>query len=95
MVSDSVELNAKFRAAHKLPFPLLSDADCAAINVYGVFASDDAKGRRIARPSTFVVDMDGVTRWRYVGKAAAERPPLDIVLAQAKATAVRLPETRR
>ena len=64
----------------ELPFPLLTDRDTSVIRAYGVFHENESKGRDIARPSTFVLDGEGVVVWRYVGARASDRPKLDEIL---------------
>lgn len=61
----------------KLPFSLLSDSDGEVSRRYGVW---DGEGQ-IARPALFVVDSDGVVRYRYVGRDFADRPGDGPVLA--------------
>ena len=65
-------------AAHQwgAPFPILSDSDRAAINAYGVLAENN-----IAKPSTFIIDKNGVIRWKYVG-STGDRPEPETVLQQ-------------
>ena len=36
----------------------------------------------IARPSLFVIDREGMVRWRYVGESTLDRPPIEAVLQQ-------------
>jgi peroxiredoxin len=36
----------------------------------------------LAIPSTFIIDSAGVIRWKYVGRGASDRPPVDEVLKQ-------------
>jgi peroxiredoxin len=46
-------------------FPLLSDPKAEAIKRYGILHKDAVqKGRDIARPAEFLVDRNGVVRWR-------------------------------
>jgi peroxiredoxin len=47
-------------------YPLLSDPGHAVIDRYGLFNQDDPKGREITHPATFIIDMDGVVRWKVV-----------------------------
>jgi peroxiredoxin len=47
-------------------FPLLSDPDHQVIDRYGLFNADDPRGREITHPATFVIDTDGVVRWKMV-----------------------------
>jgi peroxiredoxin len=43
---------------------LLSDPGAAGIDRYGLFNQDDPRGRAIPHPTTYVIDMDGVVRWK-------------------------------
>ena len=58
---DSTESHADFRSNHKLPFPLLVDADHAVAETYGAWGEKKNYGRTymgIIR-SGFVIDADG------------------------------------
>lgn len=79
--SEDPSRGIEFKREADLPFPLLVDADCAVMKAYGVFHRNEPKGRSIARPSTFVIDAEGVIRWRYVGEAPSDRPAVDSILA--------------
>ena len=57
-------------------YPVLSDSSRTYIRQYNVLHPQEG----IARPSMFVVDREGVIRWRFVGMSASERPPLETVL---------------
>ena len=37
---------------------------------------------RLAAPSTFVVDRDGVIRWKYVGRSLGDRPATSTILRE-------------
>jgi peroxiredoxin Q/BCP len=52
---------AKFRAAERLPFPLLSDADKSALTSYGAYGEKQLYGKTVVGVirSTFVIDPDG------------------------------------
>lgn len=60
-IADSLNLSNQLGIA----FPLLSDSRLRAIDAFGV---KHAKGRQgesdIARPATFLLDREGVVRWR-------------------------------
>ena len=75
------DLTAAEGAAHQwdAPFPILSDSGRDAITDYGVLTD-----RNIARPSTFIIDKEGVIRWKYVG-STGDRPDSGTVLEQLKA----------
>ena len=68
-------------AAHQwgAPFPILSDSDRATINAYDVLAANN-----IARPSTFIIDKNGIIRWKYIG-STGDRPEPETVLQELKA----------
>ncbi len=68
-------------AAHQwgAPFPILSDSGRTAIIDYGVLASN-----HIAIPSTFIIDKEGIIRWKYVG-STGDRPDPETVIEQLKA----------
>ena len=63
--------------------PLLVDAHKQAAYAYNVLTDD----RKEARPSTFVIDKDGIVKWSYIGKDAKDRPDIETVLAEAKKAA--------
>lgn len=60
----------------ELPFPVLSDADRAAIQAYDVEHPDEG----IARPATFLLDPTGRIHFRYVGQEAVDRPWAEMVI---------------
>jgi peroxiredoxin len=47
-----------------ITYTLLSDPDASVINRYGLFNQNDPQGRAIPHPTTYVIDRDGVVRWR-------------------------------
>ena len=48
-----------------IDYALLSDPDAAVIDRYGLFNQDDPRGRAIPHPTVYVIDMDGVVRWKF------------------------------
>jgi len=67
---DGAEAHARFRAAYKLRFPLLTDADHAVMARYGAWGEKTLYGRRslgVIR-STFLVGANGTVRraWYHV-----------------------------
>jgi peroxiredoxin len=48
----------------RLDYTLLSDPDAAVIRRYGLYNQDDPQGRAIPHPTTYVIDRDGVVRWK-------------------------------
>jgi peroxiredoxin Q/BCP len=67
---DSVASHAKFQAKYQLPFDLISDADEALCQRFGVIKEKNMYGRKVMgiERSTFLVDAAGVLRhaWRKV-----------------------------
>ena len=61
---DPVEVSARMKAENKLTYPLLSDVGAPVIKAYDVF--DPLP--RISKPAAFVVDPEGVVRWKRVGE---------------------------
>ena len=62
-----------------IPFPILYDPSREVPRLYGVFG---LLGDKLATPSTFVVDREGVVRWKYVAGSVTDRPPSSRVLDQ-------------
>ena len=59
---------------------LLSDPAAAVINRYGLFNQDDPRGRASPHPTTYVIDMDGVVRWKMTGVNYRVRPENEDIL---------------
>lgn len=75
---DSLKSHENFKAKLGLPFELLSDAEEAACNIFGVIKMKKMYGKEVRgiERSTFLIDREGVLRreWRGVkvaGHAAA------------------------
>ena len=63
------------------PFPFLTDDGHRVIDRYGLFNPDDPRGRQIAHPATYVVDREGIVRWKFVEVDYTARPGNEEVLA--------------
>ena len=74
-----------FQDSQKLTFPLLSDFNKQVIRDYGVFNEDMIGLRGIAKRAVFVVDKDGVVRYREVLEDARNEPDYAKALAAASA----------
>ena len=61
---DSLASHEKFKAKHKLNFPLLADADKAVAKRYGAWGEKLLYGKKVTGMirSTFIIDGDGVVR---------------------------------
>lgn len=63
-----------FQNDQKLTFPLLSDFNKQVIRDYGVFNEDMIGLKGIAKRAVFVIDKDGVVRYREVLDDARNEP---------------------
>jgi len=63
-----------------LDFTLLSDPDHAVIDRYGLLNQHDPQARPIPHPTTFVIDPDGIVRWKFVEINYKIRPTNEDVL---------------
>src|SRR5262245_40917687 len=63
-----------FHDAQGLTFPLLSDFNKQVIRDYGVFNEDMIGLHGIAKRSVFVLDKDGVVRYREILQDARNKP---------------------
>ncbi len=73
-----------FSDANNLNFPLLSDFERNAINAYGVPLPNFAgmEGFTSSQRAVFVIDKEGVIRFRWVGETPANEPDYDEVQRQ-------------
>ena len=69
---------AAYRAQYDLPFALVGDPDHRAIEAYDVvedFAHDGVE--TVAQRAVFVIDADGVVRYRWLAENAGQEPDYD------------------
>jgi len=64
-----------------LDFTLLSNPDHTVIDRYGLLNQSDPGARPIPHPTTFVIDQDGVVRWKFIEVNYKIRPTNDAVAA--------------
>jgi thioredoxin-dependent peroxiredoxin len=72
----------QFARKYKLAFPLLADDGLVVSRKYGI-----ALGGVGLRRSVFVIDADGVLRWKHVTLVGLTFPPADVISAQLAALA--------
>ncbi len=60
----------------KLTFIVVVDPERDTVRQYGVLNP----ANQLAVPSTFVIDRQGIVRYRHIGKSAADRPDIREVL---------------
>ena len=61
-----------------IEFMLLADPDNAVINRYGILNPDSR--RVVPHPTTFVIDREGVVRWKFIEIDFRIRPTNEAVL---------------
>ena len=62
-------------------FPLLSDPDHAVIDRYGLYNPNESKRRPVPHPTTLVIDLEGIVRWKFVEINYKIRPEITDILA--------------
>lgn len=61
----------------ELPFPLLSDFNKEASRKYGVLYEDYFGMKGVSKRAAFVIDKDGIVRYRWVTDDDSVLPPFD------------------
>jgi len=72
--NDKAETHQKFKQKHKLPFPLLTDADLKVAEQY------DSKGLLGMKRSLFLIDQQGLIRYLHIETLSLFRRSRDEVL---------------
>ena len=65
----------------EIAFPLLGDPELKAIDAYN---ARDPLNPRIARPMTYIVDENGVIRWKFLDVRVGNRLKGDRIVAELK-----------
>ncbi|BAS26590.1 peroxiredoxin [Limnochorda pilosa] len=68
-----------FAQAENLPFPLLSDFNKEVAPRYGAYYEDLAGLKGVAKRAAFVVDGDGIVRYRWVSDVATRLPDMGAI----------------
>ena len=81
--ADSQKLIQKLAedGATKVTFPLLEDQGHKAIDRYGLL---NPQGKGLPHPATYVIDKQGVVRWKFVEVDYKVRPTNAAILAALK-----------
>jgi peroxiredoxin len=68
--------NKAFAEMHQLQFPILSDYTRETIKKYKIFHDDFAglKGYTAAKRSVFIIDENGVVRYKWVSEDPGKEP---------------------
>ena len=77
--TDDLSKAKLFAARLGLPFPVLYDPPAEVVRAYDVF---NLLGDGLATPSTFIIDRDGVIRWKFVGRDINDRASVMQILKQ-------------
>ena len=78
---DSVAENAEVAENLALDYRVLSDPRLEAIDAYGLRHDDPEQEKPIAHPASFLIDGDGIIRWRDVTSNYRLRPRPETILA--------------
>lgn len=83
---DSPFAQKAFADAHNLNFPLVSDFNRHAVRAFGIEDPNFAGGQLpgVAKRSVFVVDRDGIVRYRWVSDNPGVEPNYDEVAEAVK-----------
>ena len=81
-VSTDDEGSAGIAGRIGLEYPVLFDPEHNVIEQYGVY---DLHGDGVAAHSIFIVDRDGVLRWKYISGSTYDVPSTARVIEQARA----------
>lgn len=77
---DSPYTSARFARECGASFPFLSDFNRSASQAYGVLRESFGELEGVSERAAFVIDADGIIRYRWVGDPGA-LPPLDEIKA--------------
>jgi peroxiredoxin len=81
--ADEITDSEEFASDSDIRIPLLADPKLETIESYGVRQA----GNDISIPAVFIIDEEGLVRWRYVGETMMDRPDAKTILAKAIAIA--------
>lgn len=78
--ADIERMRERVRTEHGVApdYLFLSDPGHRVIDRYGLLNEDD--GRGIPHPTTFVIDREGVVRWKFIELDYRVRPTNDMIL---------------
>ena len=78
--SDDAAATARNIQQLELTYPVLSDPGLRGVDAYAVRHVDEPQGKQIPRPAAFIVDVNGIVRFTYVGENPRDRPSEDQLL---------------
>ncbi len=76
---DGIFSHAAFKEVNDIQFPLLSDWEKTVIEAYDVVHPDLAGMKDVAKRAVFVIDVDGLVVYAWVGESLGDLPPFDEV----------------
>ncbi len=71
----------EFLEDNPYPFPVLADEKRQVSKDYGVYVKVNFESINIARPSTFVLDREGIIKYIFIASIQTEYPPDEDILA--------------
>ena len=88
VVVDPVEKNAEVVEQLELSYRIVADTERHVLDAYDLRHEEGGEGG-IARPATFLIDGNGIVRWRDLTDNYRLRPSPEDVLAQVRAIEAR------
>jgi peroxiredoxin len=85
--ADDLSLCQVLRDATGGAIEFVSDAGAGFISDLALVTTDPNADHPIAQPAVFIIDGDGVVRYRYVSRAADDRPKTALLLLAAERVA--------
>ena len=85
--SDDLSLCQVLRDATGGAIEFVSDAGAGFISDLALVTTDPNADHPIAQPAVFIIDGDGIVRYRYVSRAADDRPKTALLLLAAERVA--------
>jgi len=74
---DACYSHSQFIEEYKLPFPLLSDVEGEVTEAFGVKYEEWELHKGVPKRSVFVVDSEGVGRYKWSSEDAYENPDIE------------------
>lgn len=74
---DPVETSQALAERLRLGFPIVADPSGDTIRAYGCWHAE----KQISLPAVFVIDGEGVVRWKKISTTVTDRPSEDEVLS--------------
>lgn len=82
VTSNDIKDLSEYVARSPLPFPLMADDDRAVMQAYDVYNALSYDAFRMAHPSAFIIDPDGIIRYTYVASNQMDWPQTSLIAGE-------------